>query len=96
MLAVIEWVAESGDATADARYLASLYGMSGGVALRRRELTRLARLHGEGHRFNVERLMKEAGAGEVPSAPIDPRLSAVEAIAEMRRTLGMTDDHHSD
>ena len=65
------WVKVSGDLEADARYLASLRGLRGGVVMRQRELRRLERLYGEGYRANVERVLKE-GWGSPLLAPPEP------------------------
>lgn len=57
------WVQQSGDARSDAAYVAGLPTL----AERRRELARLALLHGAGHRWNVELALRSirdgAGAG---------------------------------
>ena len=81
---MIEWMQVSGDAAADARYLASLRGMKNGVALRQRELRRLAELYGQGYRMNVERVLADGGvASEVPAGPVMSRQDAMHAAREI-------------
>lgn len=63
------WAKESGDLEADARYLMSMRGMRGGIALRQRELKRLELLYGAGYRANVERVLKEGWGSSLLAAP---------------------------
>ncbi|WP_143330385.1 hypothetical protein [Chromobacterium haemolyticum] len=59
---LVEWVLESGDPDKDATYLKALRGSHGGTAHRLREIRRLALVHGDGYRMNVERAL----SGEAP------------------------------
>lgn len=81
---VIEWVQVSGDIAADARYLNSLRGMKNGIALRQRELRRLAMLHGDGYRMNVERALR-GGDGYLPGAEVvtGGRVAAMEQMKSL-------------
>lgn len=86
---MIEWVQVSGDVAADVAYLSSLYGMKNGVALRQRELKRLASLYGAGYRMNVERAMADRGApGEGIRADAGPVMSRQDAMQAAREILG--------
>lgn len=80
---MVEWVKESGDVRRDAAYVESLPTQE----LRRRELVRLSRVHGDGHRWNVERAVKNDWAGRearLPPLPLieheNPRLAALSAV----------------
>ncbi|RBL67280.1 hypothetical protein C3E98_032820, partial [Pseudomonas sp. MWU13-2625] len=57
------------------------------LAMRRRELQRLGLVHGDGHRWNVERAVKEDWAGReagLPPLPLsvmdNPRQAALSAV----------------
>lgn len=84
---MIEWVQVSGDVSADAAYLASLYGMKNGVALRQRELKRLASLYGAGYRMNVEKALADRdapdGAMRADAGPVMSRQDAMQAAREI-------------
>lgn len=77
----------SGDARADAAYVLSLPL----VAQRRRELARLALVHGDGHRWNVERAVREnwpEREAALPPLPLetyaDPRAAALAVVGGRR------------
>lgn len=80
---MVEWVKESGDVRRDAAYIALLPTLE----MRRRELQRLGRVHGDGHRWNVERAVKDDWAGReacLPPLPLvehaNPRQAALSAV----------------
>ena len=85
---VHEWIQESGDVDRDAAYVLALPSLE----LRRRELARLGRVHGDGYRWNVERAVKgnwPEMAKKLPPLPIerhaDPRQAAKDAARAARR-----------
>ncbi len=59
------WCKESGDVSADARYIRQLPT----PAMRRAERARLALVHGKGYCWDVERAEKEGGLGSEASLP---------------------------
>lgn len=80
---MVPWQKESGDVMADAAYIVMLPTKRA----QRRELTRLGRVHGEGHRLTVKRAIKEGWpAMEAKLAPLpieqheDPRRAALAAV----------------
>lgn len=80
---MVEWIKESGDVRRDAAYVALLPTL----AMRRRELQRLGWIHGNGHRWNVERAVREDWAGceaGLPPLPLieyaNPRQAALSAV----------------
>lgn len=79
----MEWVRVSGDVVADAAYVLSLPTMQ----LRERELRRLGRVYGAGHRGSVRRAVKEnwpAAESKLSPLPMEkhsnPRLAALAAV----------------
>ena len=80
---MIQWQMESGDATADAAYVLMLPSLQE----RQRELIRLGLVHGNGHRWNVERAVREnwpAADSKLPPLQMNrhenPRGAALAAV----------------
>ncbi len=80
---MVEWIKESGDVRRDTVYIALLPTL----AMRGRELQRLGRVHGDSHRWNVDRAVKNGWAGCeacLPPLPLiehsNPRQAALAAV----------------
>lgn len=88
---LIEWIRESGTVSSDARYVLSLPDAD----LRRREIARLGRVHGEGHAWNVQRAVREnwpAAEARLPDLAIpqhdNPREATMQALRKQDRGGG--------